>query len=487
MRATHMTPTNSTGSVRRPAAAWSRRAAAVLAAGLLAAACTDKQLVTANPISVTPEAAGSNPLGALQLQATGIIASDRDNYTGYVRDVAVFGREAYYFQLQDGRFVTGYLRDFNDNTSFGAGGTWGVRYANLRNIKNFYTAVNAAASTLGAQQTAAARGFAQTMEALQLLYVLNTRHNLGLVVEIPDDPQAVAPFVSRDSAFRYITNTLDAALANLTTAGSASFPFALPTAGGGYTGFTTPATFRQFNRALKARVEAYRGSLGCGQTCYQAALTALGQSFVTAELTAGNLNTGVYNTTSTAAGDQPNGIWGFRQDLYAHMSITSDASVPQTDARVTSKLTTLPSRSQAGSDASTRGFNVYPTSSSPFPVIDNEELWLLRAEALWFTGDRAGATAALNAVARVAGGATGNRYTQAGADAAFVDQLLAERRLSLLLEGHRWIDLRRFNRLNTLPAGGSGFSVATQQVIPQAECVYRDRTGDAALKGPGCP
>ncbi|MDF1502720.1 RagB/SusD family nutrient uptake outer membrane protein [Roseisolibacter sp. H3M3-2] len=478
MRATHMIPTNLTGSVRR--------AAAVLAAGALAAGCTDKQLVTANPINVTPEGAASNPLGALQLQATGIVASERDNTLGYIRDVALFGREAYFFQLQDGRWVTGYFRDYNDNTSFGAGGTWGVRYTNLRNIKNFYASITAAGSALSTQQAAAARGFGQTMEALQLLYLINTRNDLGIAVEVPDDPQAVAPVVSRDSAFRYITNTLDAGLASL-NAGGSTFPFALPTTGGGFTGFTTPTTFRQVNRALKARVEAYRASIGCGQTCYQAALTALGQSFITADLTAGNLDLGVYNIFSTAAGDATNGLWANRNDMYVNMTLFTDASVPQTDTRVTTASVAAPSRSQTNSDVSTRIFNIYPENTTPIPIIDNEELWLLRAEALWYTGDRTGATAILNRVAQVAGGATGNRYTQAANDAGFVDQLLAERRLSLLLEGHRWIDVRRFGRLNTLPAGGQGFTVASRQVIPQAECVYRDRTGDPALKGPGCP
>ncbi|WP_284350502.1 RagB/SusD family nutrient uptake outer membrane protein [Roseisolibacter agri] len=478
-----MTSNLTTGAVRPRASAWARRAGAMLACGVLAA-CSDKQLVTANPISVTPEAAGSNPLGALQLQATGILATDRDNTDDYVRDVAIFGREGYFFQLQDSRWVTGYLRDYNDNASFGTG-NWAGRYSNLRNIANFYTAVDASAATLGTQQAAAARGFAQTMEALQLLYLINTRHDLGIAVQVLPDPQAVAPFVSRDSAFRYITNTLDAGLTNLRAGGSA-FPFTLPTAGGGFTGFTTPTTFAQFNRALKARVEAYRGSLGCGQACYTAALAALGQSFITPTLSSSNLNTGVFNTFSSAAGDQVNLLWTERTNIYAHMSITTDASVPQNDTRL-SKITTAPSRSQAGSDASTRVFAQYPASSTPIPIIDNEELWLLKAEAQWFTGDRTGALTTLNTVAQVAGGATGSRYAAPANDAAFLDALLVERRLSLLLEGHRWIDVRRFGRLASLPLGGTGFTVARQQVVPQAECIYRDRTGDAALKGPGCP
>ena len=37
-----------------------------------------------------------------------------------------------------------------------------------------------------------------------------------------------------------------------------------------------------------------------------------------------------------------------------------------------------------------------------------------------------------------------------------LDQLLYERRYSLFLEGHRWVDLRRFDRLDTLPADAVG-------------------------------
>jgi hypothetical protein len=467
------------------------RGALAAAAAAALAACSADKVQTPIEVSVTPAGAGANPTAALQLLATGIVASDRNNHGGYVRDLALFGREAYYFQLQDGRWITHYFRDYNDYTSF-AVGNWGGRFTNLRNLDNLATAVKAAA-TLTPAQVSATNGFIATERALQVLYLVNTRHDLGTPVSVDPDPSKVTAFVSRDSAFKFVVGQLDAGYAALQQGGSA-FPFNLPTAGGsGYSGFTAPSaaagatSYAAFNRALKARVEAYRGSLGCGASCYQSAKAALAQSFITPTLTKDNLNLGVYNLYSSASGDVTNTLWGIRSDLYANMSITTDPAVPQSDARLAAKITSATSRSQAGSDPSTRAFSVYPQNSSPIPVIDNEELWLLKAEIEWFAGDKATAVAALNAVAQAAGGATGNRYSNITTDTQFLDALLTERRLSLLLEGHRWIDMRRFNRLAQLPAGGTGFTVAKQQVVPQLECQTRDRTGDAALKGPGCP
>jgi starch-binding outer membrane protein, SusD/RagB family len=476
-------------SIQRPLATAARtRLSALLAGGALVAGlagCEANNLNVPNTNSVTPEAASAQPLQALQFFATGIVGTHRNNTAAHIRDIGLFGREVWYFQLQDGRWTTGYFRDFADNTSFGAGGTWGAAYGNLRNIYNFNAAV-ASAGSLSPQQVAAARGFAQTFEAMELLRIINTRHDLGAVTTLQTALDQYSPFVSRDSTFRYITNTLDAAATNLTN-GGAAFPFTLPTTGGsGFTGFSTPATFLRFNRALKARVEAYRASLGCGATCYQAASTALAASFVTPTLSAATLNNGAYNLYSSAAGDALNGVWSIRNDLFANMSITTDADLPRTDARLTAKLVTTASRSQAGSDASTLLTNVYPANTSSIPIIDNEELWLLQAEVQWFTGNQAGALTTLNTVAQVAGGATGNRYTGITTNDAFVTALLAERRLSLFLEGHRWIDVRRFGRIASLPNGGTGFTVARQQVIPQAECQARAVTGNSALAGPGC-
>src|SRR5205814_1759542 len=92
-----------------------------------------------------------------------------------------------------------------------------------------------------------------------------------------------------------------------------------------------PAGFGQFNRAIKARVEAKRGSLGCGAPCYTNALTALGQTWI-ADLTAANRDNGVYTIYSIAPGDVLN-LASFQGDrnFYVHPSIDSIPGVASDD------------------------------------------------------------------------------------------------------------------------------------------------------------
>jgi hypothetical protein len=84
-------------------------------------------------------------------------------------------------------------------------------------------------------------------------------------------------------------------------------------------------------------------------------------------------------------------------------------------------------------------------NATSIPMIRNEDLILLKAEALWFTDNKVGAMDALNLVRTKSGGLTA--LAQPDSDEAFIDALLLERRYSLMFEGgHRWIDLRRFHR-----------------------------------------
>ena len=110
----------------------------------------------------------------------------------------------------------------------------------------------------------------------------------------------------------------------------------------------------------------------------------------------------------------------------------------------------------------------YPTPATFIPIIRNEELFLLRAEANWFgaTGTKVQAIADLNFIRTNSGNLTNTTVTIASTDAEFVTALLHERLYSLLYEGgHRWIDLRRYGRLgqmiNDRPTG------CTTPVIPK--------------------
>jgi hypothetical protein len=50
-----------------------------------------------------------------------------------------------------------------------------------------------------------------------------------------------------------------------------------------------------------------------------------------------------------------------------------------------------------------------------------------------------------------------------------LDQLLYEKRYSLFLEGHRWVDLRRYGRLGQLPIDRAGDVVVQAMPVPETE------------------
>jgi predicted kinase len=47
-----------------------------------------------------------------------------------------------------------------------------------------------------------------------------------------------------------------------------------------------------------------------------------------------------------------------------------------------------------------------------------------------------------------------------------------------MMEGRRWVDTRRYNRLNTLPKDLPTHFVAIVQPVPLAECDARNALGD---------
>ena len=450
-------------------------------AALLSVACHD--WLTVPPLNdPTPGDVGKNPLTGLQLTAKGILFQNRATYAGYISDVGIFGRESYNYFTTDGRTHSHYVAQNPLDPAGFANGGWGPqsRYQNLRNVFNFLASVDAATS-ISAGSREAARGFGKTMEALELSYITAQRHNYGALVEMKADPTVLAAFVSRDSVQNYIIGRLDEARAHLLAA-DPTFPFKL------HAGFTTngtyntPATFLQFNRAIYARVQTWRAALGnpaCGAapgvTCYSAALTALTEAGVD---TTASLNQGVYHIYSTDPGDVLNRLnQTTDQNLLAHPSIQSDApldTLGQPDLRYQAKIRTFsPCRPpvSGGGLCTTFGFQMYPTNTSPAPIFRNEELILLQAEALYFTGDAAGALADINFIRRHSGGlAARGGFVDAN---DFITELLLQRRYSLLWEGHRWVDVRRFGLISTLPLDAPTHFRQIEQPVPQAECLQR--------------
>jgi len=91
--------------------------------------------------------------------------------------------------------------------------------------------------------------------------------------------------------------------------------------------------------------------------------------------------------------------------------------------------------------------NVFPTDASPIPVFSQDELSLIRAEALARLNRLPEAIAQINIVRARAGlGAktSGDLPTQA----AVLDQVFSERTYSLFASGLHWADERRFGKIS---------------------------------------
>ena len=465
-----------------------RKPLSALALAMIAG-CSNNDLNIKNPNSPSIDGATSDPT-ALQLLATGLLVDQRGTRSPFITNASVLGRESYTFTPTEGRNVTHPLIGIVvngvqklDPTGF-AVGPWTLQHGALRDIYNFKNSVNALA-TLTAAQKSAALGFAETFEAMMLFDIVQTHDTLGGITEIKADPKTLAPFVSRDSMYKYILNTLDDATTKL-AGGGAAFPFNLPS---GFAGFTTPANFTKFAQAVKAKAAAHYATAGGGATAWAASLAALGNSFLNAGATTrAAFDVGVYDTYGSAP-DTPNPLSSAtNSNLYAHMSFQTDAQLKADgvtpDDRYTAKIRTgLPSRQGPvtadgpTTGSSTLGFSIWPLVSSPIPIIRNEELILLRAEARLATGDKAGAIADLNQVRQFSGGLPASTLTTASTDDQVLLGILYEKRYSLMMEGDRWIDHRRYGKLNLLPldvaSGPNKNFVAKVNPIPQGECLVR--------------
>lgn len=471
-------------------------AVALVALVAIAASCKAGDLNVPNPNQASVVAASADPT-ALQLLATGLFSDERSTRSGFITAVGLVGHESYTFTPQEPRTTTNALLGISvggvrklDPAGF-ATGPWGGPYGAARDIYNFKNTI-AASQSLSAVQKSAALGFAQTLEAQMLLEIVQTHDTLGGITEILPDPAAIAPFVSRDSMYKYILNTLDAGATNLGT-GGAAFPF---TTAPGFAGFNTPTTFTQFNRALKARAAANYATSGGGAAAWQTTLTALGTSFLNASATTrAALDVGPFYTYG-ASPDTPNNLAASTNStLYGHMSFLTDAQKKADgtlDDRYTAKIRTglAPAQSPATADGpqsgtSTIGFKIWAVNTSPIPIIRNEELILLRVEARLATGDKAGAIADLNVVRQNSGGLPASTLTAASSNDAVIEGILYEKRYSLMMEGQHWVDMRRYGKLNEIPldvaSGPNQNYVFKVFPIPQGECLVRAKATDTFL------
>lgn len=439
----------------------------ISALAMVAVASGCKDLIVPDYNNTSLDDLVSNPTPTKIAQASqGLMLGTRVGIgaqNGYVSLLGILGRESYNFDAADPRFITEMVIGPLDGGSPAFGGN--LFASPYRNIRNANLVLGAVEGVIGMseEQKAAVRGFAKTIQALDYLNVINTRDDLGAPLDVDIDPVGdPAPIVTKAEIFTHIATLLDQGQLDL-QAGGTVFPFSLSP---GFASFNTPATFIMFNRALKARVEAYRGN-------YSAALTAVNGSFIDP---AAPLTLGAYHSYSTGSGDTQNALLDpTGRAIVANPTIVTDAETKPDgtpDNRVLQKVARLAEPRVVQGITTDFVFSIYNSNVTPIPIIRNEELILLRAEARYFTSDPLGALNDINFIRQNSGGLAARGPFISADD--FTTELLRQRRYSLLFEGgHRWIDARRFGSLATLPNALPEHTIMSRFPFPEAECLAR--------------
>ncbi|HLK31368.1 MAG TPA: RagB/SusD family nutrient uptake outer membrane protein [Puia sp.] len=369
----------------------------------------------------------------------------------YLDDVVTIGREGYHFSGSEPRYVLDLL-GANDatlsNSNFYITNPWAARYRVVKNCNVLIEAANNS-KQITADQKNGYIGFARTIKAYQLLMNLNLTDSNGIRVDV-SDPDNLGPFLDYDNSLAAIASLLDSAKTDFSSA-SVAFPLA------GFAGLNDAAGLTQFNRALAARVAVYRQK-------WSDALTALNESFFGLDK---DFNLGAYHEFSTGSGDQLNTFYLPQNQTgeirLAHPSYAAD--IESNDDRI-GKATLRNAPASLNGLTSDRDIWVYTSSTAQIPIIRNEELILIYAEANIQNNDLTDAVTALNIIRNAH---KLPDYSGTVSQSALITEMLNQRRYSLFCEGHRWIDMRRYNLLSTLPIDRPGDDVWSEFPLPVTE------------------
>jgi hypothetical protein len=475
--------------------------AALVASGLCA--CSNFESPDLNAATTSQLTGAPTRLG-IATAAQGLLGSVPGTNVG-VRNIfgnnaitmGILGREAYNLDVSNPQNIPLLY------TSVGGSGfknltTWTSPYATINQANIVFKGAGTATGLEDAEREAM-KGFAETIKALELFYVIRQTDESGAAVDALESPtMAPPPIASKAEVYTAILSYLDDAKTHL-DAGGASFSFTMPT---GWAAFNTPPKFLQFNRALRAWVNITLLK-------YADALADLNASFLDPALP---MSYGAYQTFSTTPGDALNGAFDpTGRQFYASREFADSAQLKSPggapDDRFTTKLITLNELTGGATDSVSRyGFNIryafkiYPTNTSPAVIMKNEQLLLIRAEANIGLGNNSLAIADINLVRAASGGLPpisdpyvpnvalkqpGVCGTQACAAAAtpstaLLEELLYEKRYSLMYEnGERWLDARKYGRIQDLERDREGDVNWAYLMIPVNECIQRGATQPA--------
>jgi hypothetical protein len=375
----------------------------------------------------------------------------RNNLALYLDDLGIIGREMYHFSASEPRYVTDLLGASGatlSGSNFYITNTWASRYQVVKNC-NILEQAATSTSLISPQEVSGYLGFARTIKAYQLLLCLNQTDSNGIRINV-SDPNNLGPFVQPADALTAIAALLDSAQTDFS---NATIDYTLASFGN----FTDAAGLLQVNRALAARVAVYRQNWAEALTDLSASFFGLGQ----------DLSLGAFDVYGTGSGDQLNTFFIPQNQTgeirVAHPSYATD--IEAGDDRI-GKATLRAAVASLDGLSSNRDIWVYTSSTAPVPIIRNEELILIYAEANIQTLDLTDAVTALNTIRNAH---NLPNYSGPVTQAALLTEMLNQRRYSLYCEGHRWVDLRRYNLLSTLPIDRPGDQVWTEFPLPVTE------------------
>ncbi|WP_440120142.1 RagB/SusD family nutrient uptake outer membrane protein [Tenacibaculum sp. Ill] len=421
-----------------------------------------------NPNAPTEESFSDGASQAdVQLLAVGLEAVMRNDLEFHYNTVSLLAREYYDLSGTDPRYTGEILKGPLDNNGFLTTRSYAAWYRVVKSANVLITAVENSNAGFSDSVKNSYYGYAKTLKAYALLMVANRQYDNGIRIDV-NDPDNLGPFIGYEESLIFIKDLLNEARSDLSNSPD-EFDFPLSS------GFDdlrkpdpdkpgeklplSPSDFTEFNRALVARVALYQGD-------NTSVLNFLNESFF-------DLNGGLFYGVTHVFGATGNDILNNQfhvlgqsgQEYVIHNSWINDAE--SGDNRVANKSFLLSTPAAFDGLSATHQIAIYKSNTAPVYLIRNEELILMYAEANIGTNN----TEAINAIDIIRNAAGLPSYSGGTSDNELVEEVLKQRRYSLLGEGHRWVDLRRLNRLNAtyVPLDRAGDNIINAFPTPFSE------------------
>lgn len=459
------------------------RRAAVLALALsVFGACKDSTGVPELNNITTDAIANGLDRSSTRLILTGLLDRDRGSFgQRYITFSSTMARDVYRLDSAEPRWVTELLVNAPDAGGFVGASAFAdffnvIRTANtlIDNLPTTKRAELAPQFQLSDAEIAGVAGVAKTIKAQAFYRALEMRDTVGLPIDVNKPAGAdLAPFRCKKDVLAYVSALLDTAQTNLAAAGT-SFYFTLPagfTAANAGVDLSTPANFTKFNRALKGKVELYRGLDG-DATAYARAMTALNGSYLNPT---GSLDIGPVYTYSAGPGETTNPTYD--NNVFANPKAVAAADPADTRR---ARLFATGSSTRYGFTGNPRlqmtRTAVGANQTRSRRILSNEELILLRAQVEIEQNDFLNATTDINTVRQQYGlTAIPLLLDKESARTA----VMYEKRYSLFFEGaQRLVDLRAYDRFKPpfVVAENTSDAFVRNLPVPKAELDQRGGT-----------